>query len=113
MTEVDVDVELAAKRADIETQLSEITAASVDASSSIGFGKRVGEGTSVAVERLASVAVHDRLTAMLTDVKRAQQKRVDGSYGRCDVCDASIPQGRLEALPWATLCLTHAEERNT
>ena len=36
------------------------------------------------------------------EVLRAQAKRLDGTYGLCDRCGRPIPEGRLEALPWAT-----------
>ena len=42
-----------------------------DDQGSISFGKRVGEGTSMAVDRLSQVAVHDKLQVTLADVDRA------------------------------------------
>ena len=78
---------------------------------SISFGKRIGEGTSMAVDRLAQVAVHDKLQVTRADVVRAMEKLDDGTYGRCDVCGKPIPEGRLEALPWAVLCLEDAAKR--
>lgn len=95
---------LAEKRAALETQLGIITAAPADLGS-ISFGKRVGEGTSLAVERLSQIAAHDQLQATLAEVVRAQEKLADGTYGACDRCGNAVPEGRLEAMPWATLCL--------
>ena len=80
--------------------------------SNISFGKRVGDGTQVAVDRLAQVAVHDRLQLVGEEVRRALAKLDEGSYGRCDVCAEPIPEGRLEALPWAALCVRHAAQRS-
>lgn len=79
--------------------------------SGISFGKRVGDGTSIAVDRLVDVAAHDRLQAVLADVERALTKLEDGSYGRCDGCGAEISAERLEALPWAALCVGCAGRR--
>ncbi|HTY72485.1 MAG TPA: TraR/DksA C4-type zinc finger protein [Actinomycetes bacterium] len=79
-----------------------------DSAGGISFGKRVGDGTSIAVERLAQVAAYERLEAMLREVRRAQAKLDQGTYGRCDVCGETIPEGRLEARPWATTCLRHS-----
>ncbi|MBN2112761.1 MAG: TraR/DksA C4-type zinc finger protein [Acidimicrobiia bacterium] len=45
---------------------------------------------------------------MLTDVKRAQEKLAEGTYGRCDACGVEIAPERLEARPWATRCVDHA-----
>jgi DnaK suppressor protein len=101
---------LAAKRAQLEAELAILAAPTTD-QAGISFGKRVGDGTSLAVERLSQVAAHDRLQDMLADVVRAEQKLVDGSYGRCDVCGRPISAGRLEARPWATMCIDDAAAR--
>jgi DnaK suppressor protein len=98
------------KRAELESELAQLSAPSGD-SGSIDFGKRVGEGTSMAVDRLSLVASHGQLRVMLADVQRAQAKLAEGSYGRCDRCGVEIPAERLEARPWAVLCITHAARR--
>ena len=101
---------LATKRAELETELADLSAP-VDDQGGISFGKRVGDGTSMAVERLSQVAVHERMQETLADVVRVQEKVAEGSYGRCDVCRDPIPVARLEALPWATLCVVHSAAR--
>ena len=65
----------------------------------------------MAIDRMAQVAVHDRLQLTRADVVRALEKLDEGSYGRCDVCGQEIPEGRLEALPWAVLCVEDAAKR--
>jgi DnaK suppressor protein len=75
---------------------------------SISFGKRIGEGTSMAVDRLAQVAVHDQYQVTRADVVRALEKLDEDTYGSCDVCGRPIAEGRLEALPWAVLCVEDA-----
>jgi DnaK suppressor protein len=99
------------KRAELEAELAQLSAPPSGDSGSIDFGKRVGEGTSMAVDRLSLVASHGQLRAMLADVQRAQVKLAEGSYGRCDRCGVQIPAERLEARPWAVLCITHAARR--
>jgi DnaK suppressor protein len=101
---------LATKRAELEAELAGLSAP-VDDQGGISFGKRVGDGTSMAVERLSQVAVHERLQDTLGDVVRAEEKVAEGTYGVCDVCGEPIPPERLEALPWATLCVTDAAAR--
>jgi len=98
---------LAAKRAQLVEQLDAMTVRPADAGS-ISFGKRVGEGTSEAVDRLAAVPAHDQLQVLLAEVLRAEEKLSDGTYGKCDVCGTEIAPARLEARPWATRCLDHA-----
>lgn len=104
----DIAAALRAKRAEIEEQLGVLETRPGD-QGSISFGKRVGEGTSMAVDRLSQVAVHDKLQVTLADVTRAEAKLAEGSYGRCDVCGEPIGDERLEALPWAVLCVRDAQ----
>ena len=101
---------LATKRAELEAELAGLSAP-VDDQGGISFGKRVGDGTSMAVERLSQVAVHDRMQDTLAEVVRAEEKLAEGSYGTCDACGEPIPAERLEALPWATLCVADAAVR--
>lgn len=81
-----------------------LTAAPADLGG-ISFGKRVGEGTSLAVEHLSHIAAHDRIQAILSEVGRAEAKLEEGSYGRCDRCEQPIAQDRPEVMPWATMCI--------
>jgi RNA polymerase-binding transcription factor len=105
----DVAAVLDAKVEELVAELSALSA--TQESGGISFGKRVGDGTSVAVERLSQVAAYDRLQAMLADVRRARAKLDEGSYGRCDGCGEPIAGERLEALPWATRCIRCASAR--
>jgi len=100
----EVAARLAAKRAELEAGLG-VLSAPPDSSGSISFGKRVGDGTAMAVERYANVSVHERLLAVLADVERAEAKLADGSYGRCDGCGDPIAPERLAARPWAVRCV--------
>ncbi|HSJ19418.1 MAG TPA: TraR/DksA C4-type zinc finger protein [Nocardioidaceae bacterium] len=103
----DIAATLHAKRAELLQQMGLLEEKPAD-HGSISFGKRVGEGTSMAVDRLSQVAVHDRLQTALADVDRALAKLDEGSYGRCDVCGEPIAVERLEALPWAVRCVKDA-----
>jgi DnaK suppressor protein len=100
------DAVLAAREAELEAQLTELTKPPTEIGS-ISFGKRVGEGTSMAVDRLAAVSTQEALLAMLDEVRRARRLVAEGTYGICEVCGEPIPEGRLEARPWSTRCVTH------
>lgn len=102
---------LVAKQAELHEQMAQLETLPGDRGE-ISFGKRVGEGTSMAVDRLSQVAVHDKLQITLADVARALVKLDEGTYGTCDVCGRPIPEGRLEALPWAVLCVEDAGKRH-
>ena len=98
---------LADKRAQLEGQLVELSRP-VGERGEISFGKRVGEGTSQAVDRLSAVSAHDKLQVLLAEVERAQEKIEDGTYGNCDVCGKPIGPERLEVRQWATRCVNDA-----
>jgi DnaK suppressor protein len=106
----DVAAVLLARKTEIEEQMG-LLSARPDEQGSISFGKRVGEGTSMAVDRLSQVGVHDKLQVTLADIDRALAKLGEGSYGTCDVCGGTVGEERLEALPWAVLCVEDAAKR--
>lgn len=101
---------LTTKLAEIDAQMAEMERPPTE-TGGISFGKRIGEGTSLAIDRMQQVAVHDQLQGVRADVLRALEKLDEDSYGRCDVCGREIPPGRLEALPWAVLCVEDAARR--
>lgn len=101
---------LARQKADLEAELERM-AAPPEETGNISFGKRVGEGTSMAVERLVQVEAYDQLRGLLADVTRALEKFDEHSYGVCDRCGTEIPPERLEILPSAVLCVRCAEKR--
>lgn len=105
-----VEAALAAKEDELTAELAGLEAPLGD-SGDITFGKRVGDGTNIAVERLSQVSAHGRLQVMLADVRRARAKLAEGSYGSCDGCRGPIAPERLEALPWATHCIGCAARR--
>lgn len=41
----------------------------------------------------------------LSQVQRALTRLKQGTYGQCEICSAKIPVGRLNALPYSTLCI--------
>ena len=41
----------------------------------------------------------------LAHIQYAIEKMDEGTYGKCEACNRNIPQARLEALPYATLCV--------
>lgn len=72
---------------------------------SVGFGKRIGDGTTEAVERLATTATARSIAASIKNIDSALIKVEDGTYGTCDSCGEAIGDARLEALPASTLCI--------
>ncbi len=56
---------------------------------------------------------HDEISSQLAEVEsrelanidRALEQMREGRYGICETCETSIPLARLQALPYATLCI--------
>jgi RNA polymerase-binding transcription factor len=104
--------ELRVRREQLMAELGVVTTVERDPDASVSFGKRVGDGTTEAVERLNRVGTARELDAMLRDVDRALQKLEDGTYGICDRCGKLIPEERLDARPWSVLCVEDAALRS-
>lgn len=56
-------------------------------------------------EREKDLALEGNIADLLDKVNTALEKIDEGTYGVCDSCDIEINPNRLEALPWASLCL--------
>jgi DnaK suppressor protein len=104
---------LEAERDELRSQLDELPAAPRDPMAAVSFGKRVGEGTTQAVERIAQVSAARSLDAKLRDVERALAKLDEGSYGTCDNCGGPIGAERLAAIPSAVRCVACASSASS
>ena len=51
------------------------------------------------------IAVVRALRSNLHDIDRALAKMDAGRYGTCERCGNPIAEERLEAIPWALLCI--------
>jgi len=103
---------LKARRRRLAGELAELTKPP-EAGSNLSFGKRIGDGTTEAVERISSTAAARSIAATLADVDRALDKVHEGTYGLCDDCGRLIASERLEAIPFATLCVTCSARRSS
>jgi len=99
-----VERELRARHDELEERLAGLTRPP-ERGSQVGFGKRIGDGTTEAVSRLTDVGVGGSLEISEARVARALAKLADGSYGVCDRCGRPIAPARLEAAPESVLCI--------
>jgi DnaK suppressor protein len=100
----DVEQLLRARLEEIEARLAEL-AKPPEAGSGIGFGKRIGDGTSEAISRRNDIGVGNSLLGTEEKLQRALAKLAEGSYGMCDRCGGPIAPARLEAVPESVLCI--------
>ena len=101
------------RRSELEHELASLTAVPRDPMTAVSFGKRIGDGTNEAVDRLNNVGAANSIAVTLSDVERALEKVADGSYGICDDCGEGIAEERLEAISSATLCIDCARARRS
>ena len=99
---------LVALRDELQARAEAIRNGATVPSGGISFGKRVGEGTSIAIERFTDVAVHGQIVQQLASVEAALGRLDDGSYGVCERCGTHIPDERMEVVPWAATCVACA-----
>lgn len=102
-----IEARLRARLAEIDGQIAELTKPP-DNAGSISFGKRVGEGTTQAIDRFTDVGIANELQPIKERVEHALSKLADGTYGTCDVCGKPIAPGRLNAAPESALCIEDA-----
>jgi DnaK suppressor protein len=85
-----------------------------DRPSSLGldFERGFADSAQTTAERDRLLSVIDNLRQTLDDVDHALEKIEQGSgYGVCERRGEDIGRERLEALPWARLCITCKQER--
>lgn len=110
----DQDPDLQAIRAELEARRDEMRARIAaltkppERGSALGFGKRIGDGTTEAIDRLTDIGVGQSFEQALVRTERALKKLDEGTYGICDDCGEAISPGRMRALPEGVLCLNCA-----
>ena len=57
------------------------------------------------VDREIDYTLEEHDERLLAEIDAALVRIDDGTYGKCVNCGAQIPEERLEAMPWATLCI--------
>jgi RNA polymerase-binding protein DksA len=57
------------------------------------------------VEREIGNTLEEHDERLLQAIDAALLRIENGTYGKCVNCGAQIPEERLEAMPWATLCI--------
>jgi len=58
------------------------------------------------------LSVKERLNIVLKKVSKAIEAIDTGIYGRCKICSQYIENGRLEAIPYAEICVTCSSKKD-
>jgi DnaK suppressor protein len=104
MTTTEVEQLLRERLDEVRRRIAELAKAP-EPGSGIGFGKRIGDGTTEAISRRNEIGVGNSLLVTEEKLTRALAKLEEGSYGRCDSCGGPIAPGRLQAAPESALCI--------
>ena len=65
----------------------------------------LAETASVTIDREIDYTVEENELRVLTAIDAALARIDDGTYGRCERCGRQIEEERLQAIPYATLCI--------
>ncbi len=95
--------DLQERRAELAAELERLTRPP-ESGINVSFGKRIGDGTTEAVERLSTTATARSIAASIADIDRALEKLAEATYGFCDSCGQPIAPARLGALPATSHC---------
>jgi RNA polymerase-binding protein DksA len=72
---------------------------------SSGADNHMGDTASATFDREMDYTLEDNAEAVLSAVESALRRIEDGTYGTCTRCSRPIAEERLEALPYAALCI--------
>jgi len=105
--------EIHARRTGLEAKLRELNAVFQDRSAlTIENSADMLDIIRMATDRDVSVQRLNISAQMLSDVREALDRLDKGEYGVCEDCEESIPPRRLDAIPWARVCVKCQEARD-
>ena len=84
---------------------AELAAIPVNDRGAIGYSTHQADDATEAFEQAKGLAMRQNTERLLVQVERALVRFDDGTYGLCTNCGCPIDPARLEALPYAQLCL--------
>lgn len=65
----------------------------------------LGETATATLDREIDYSLEQNEERVLAAIDSALARIADGSYGRCEQCGREIEAERLDAIPYATLCI--------
>ena len=69
------------------------------------LGNHMAETASVTTDREIDYSLEENEERVLAAIDAALGRIDAGTYGRCERCGREIEELRLDAIPWATLCI--------
>ena len=69
------------------------------------YDNHLGDTATVTYDRETDYTLEDNSGAVLAALEKSLRKIDEGTYGTCERCGKPIDEERLEALPYAELCI--------
>ena len=76
-----------------------------------GWDGHLGDAATETHDREVDYGLEENADQVLGEIDAALKRIDEGTYGTCEVCGKPIGEERLEALPWADLCIDCAKLR--
>ena len=76
-----------------------------------GWEDHLGDAATETHDRELDYGLEENADQVLGEIDAALKRIDDGTYGTCEVCGKPIGEERLEARPWATLCIDDQRKR--
>ena len=99
--------------AEKERLLTELSQTNVVERENLGYGNHMADDATEAFEQAKDLALRQNLERLLDQVEDALESFEAGTYGLCVQCGEEIDPARLKALPYATLCLSCQQRRES
>jgi len=82
-----------------------------DAGEETAYDNHLADTATETYDRELDYTLEENSEHVLAEIDAALVRIDDGTYGTCTNCQKQIPEERLEALPWATLCIDCQRDR--
>jgi RNA polymerase-binding transcription factor DksA len=92
-------------RAALESVNHDISLVDETGDLSIGTDDHIADTATETFMRELDGGLEENAGHLLEEIENALIRIEDGTYGTCGACGRRIPAERLEAVPWATLCI--------
>jgi RNA polymerase-binding protein DksA len=82
-----------------------------DAGEETAYDNHLADTATETYDRELDYTLEENSEHVLAAIDAALKRIEEGTYGTCTNCDKQIAEERLEALPWATLCIECQRDR--
>jgi DnaK suppressor protein len=82
-----------------------------EGSGEVGFDEEFSDAGSYTFERERDLSLSNNARDLIAKIRRALDRIDRGAFGGCEACGSPIEPERLDALPYATLCLADARRQ--